>query len=82
LGINATIKQGGKPMTDKSEALKAFQSITDTFTGADGGVSFVNLKVLVEKLDKQHREDDYVDAGKILLMIIRFNSIIQAANKK
>ena len=56
----------------KPETKKHFLNILDTFSGTDGGVSFVKLKTALEEWDKA--EDP---AGKELLkMMINFSKII------
>jgi hypothetical protein len=54
--------------------------ITDTFTGADGGVSFILTRGLIEELDKRAAEGDK-DAQKVLDVVTQFSNIIKLANK-
>lgn len=37
------------------ETKDQFDYIRDTFAGADGGIRFVKLKVLIEEMDRQHQ---------------------------
>ena len=52
------------------ETNKDFQKILDTFSALDGGVSFVNLKILVE--------DDTKIGNKVLKDMVK---LIDAGNK-
>jgi cell fate (sporulation/competence/biofilm development) regulator YlbF (YheA/YmcA/DUF963 family) len=58
-----------------SFAKEAFKEITDVFSGSDGGLTFIKLKLFLEEMEMRHDNGDY-DAGKILQMMIRFHSLI------
>jgi hypothetical protein len=57
-----------------------FETITDCFTGADGGVSFVRLQSLLEEMEKRANAGDMV-ADKVLGTIYQMARLIQVANK-
>ncbi len=40
-------------MTEKGECATALQSILDTMSGMDGGISFLEVKAIAEYLDEQ-----------------------------
>ena len=63
-----------KPDTDK-----ALINIMDCIGGADGAVSFINLRTLIEDMDS--REDDE-GAQQIVEVVKRFSRLIDIANKK
>jgi hypothetical protein len=55
-------------------------NITDTFTGADGGISFIKLKSLVEAMDQKAETGD-IAAEQLIGILIKFNNLIKVANK-
>jgi hypothetical protein len=59
----------------------AFHNITDTFTGLDGGVAFVKLRALINKLSKDADAGDEA-AKDILLFVTRFSKLIDVASSK
>ena len=63
----------------KPETQKHFDNILDTMTGADGGIRFVQLKVMLEDLD--NREDDEA-AGHLVRMMTNFSRLINIANRE
>ena len=63
-------------MKDKLQA--EIDNIMDTFTGADGGVSFMQLRWMLEALEEK---DD--SASKTLLrMVSNFSRLIEVAKKE
>ena len=66
-------------MKMKPETQKHFDNILDTMTGADGGIRFVQLKVMLEDLD--NREDDEA-AGHLVRMMTNFSRLINIANRE
>jgi hypothetical protein len=69
----------GETMT--KETKEAFDNITDTFTGGDGGVRFLKVKFLIEEMDRQS-ESGNADACQIIRVIKQFSRLIDFANKK
>ena len=69
---------GDEEMRDRTAA--AFHAIVDTFTGADGGVSFQQTRVLIEEMDKRAKSGDQA-AGEIIEIMLRFSRVITAAAK-
>lgn len=55
-----------------------FQTILDTFSGADGGISFVKLRVLLEEIERKSISGD-VYAEEILKVVKRFRRLIDVA---
>ena len=52
--------------------------ILDTFTGGDGGISFIKFKVLIEHLDQKDDEA----AREIIRIVRRFVRLIETAQKE
>ena len=66
----------------KTEDLaEAFQEITNTFSGTDGGVRFVRFRVFLESLETQSLNYDPA-ADKILDIVKHFSKLIQVANEQ
>lgn len=65
---------------DKHQAQLDLQDILDTFSGADGGVSFVLFRNLIDSLVEKEKNGDE-NATQILLLVTRFNRLIQIASK-
>lgn len=63
------------------ETKEAFDNITDTFTGGNGGVRFLKVKFLIEEMDKRSESGD-ADAHQIIRVIEQFSRLINFANKK
>jgi len=66
------------------EHQEAFQNILDCFTGADGGVAFVNLQNLVSIMDEQAHDCSNKagnDAYQVLACMRRFSKLIEIANR-
>lgn len=57
----------------------AFQNILDCFTGADGGGSFMDFKIMIEDLERQAIEERDVAAAEIIQSLYRFNRLINIA---
>lgn len=66
-------------MKMKPETQKHFDNILDTMSGADGGIRFVHLRILLEDMD--NREDDPA-APQIVRMMTNFSRLINIANKE
>lgn len=62
-----------------SELQEHFDNILDTFGGADGGVRFIKLKMLLNTMEK-HADNGDTSAKMILDMMIRFSRLINVAN--
>lgn len=63
----------------RQEIDKIFQRIIDVFSGADGGVLFVQLKCLIEEMDKQAQNGDE-NAEQVLTVTLRsFDKLLNAA---
>lgn len=54
-----------------------FDFILDTFSGADGGATFMALKSMINFLDKKNDED----SRKILLVVTRFARLIRTSRQ-
>ena len=67
-------------MNLREETKIAFQNILDTMTGADGGVRFIHLKVLIEEMDKRAALGD-LGAESIIEVIKQFSRLINVAQK-
>lgn len=57
------------------------QTILDTFSGADGAVSFVKLRLLLANLEEHEIAGDE-SAREILNVLRRFRKLIDAAQKE
>lgn len=62
-----------KPATEE-----ALIVIMDCIGGADGGLSFINLRGLIEEMDGRDEEG----AEQIIEVVLRFRRLIDVANKK
>ena len=60
---------------------KSFLNILDTFTGADGGIRFVNFKSMIEMLDKQAGDGD-PSSEHLIQIMLQFSRLIDVANKE
>lgn len=56
----------------------ALQNILDTFSGADGGVAFVQLRGLIEDMCERESNGDK-DATEVINIMMRFNNLINFA---
>jgi hypothetical protein len=59
----------------------SLNKITDCFSCADGGMCLINLRILLETLEKQADNGD-VAAKKILDTVINMAKLIDIANKQ
>jgi hypothetical protein len=59
----------------KTEHKQAFDNITDTFTGSDGGVKFLMFKVMLESLSYQSLNGDK-EAEQIMNIVVQFSKLI------
>ena len=57
---------------------KQLENIMDCFTGADGGVSFMNLRLLLEQMERQENEGDEM-ASDVLKIFSNFSRLIDCA---
>ena len=60
-----------KPATEE-----ALINIMDCVAGADGGMSFINLKMMIEDMDSRDEEG----AEQIIEVVKRFSRLIDIAN--
>lgn len=67
-------------MNMRPETDRHINNILDCFTGADGGVAFFKLKVLLEDLDAQAAAGD-VPAGQLIGIVTAFSRLIDVATK-
>lgn len=58
----------------------SMDNILDCFGGADGGISFIKLKIMLTDIEKKHLEGDQC-AGEILIVLHRFSNLIDVAKK-
>lgn len=65
----------------RPEIERIFQRITDVFSGADGGVQFVLLKELVERMDQQAQVGDETAEQVLTVTLRRFNNLLDVAAK-
>lgn len=65
----------------REQTLAAFDNILDTFGGADGGVSFINLKWMIENMDSLSDQGEE-HATEIIKVMLRFSKLIDVANGK
>jgi len=63
-----------KPATEE-----ALINIMDCVAGADGGMSFINLRGLIEDMDSR---DGDAGAEQIVEVVKRFSRLIEVANKR
>jgi hypothetical protein len=70
--------QQEQPM--KLRVKKSLDNILDTFGGVDGGISFVQLKTLVEQLASRAETGDE-SAAEVLNVMFRFERLIEVAKK-
>lgn len=63
------------------ELQNAFDNILDCFGGADGGIAFIKLKVMLEDFDKQSQEHtpEGNTAFQVLRVVHQFNRLIELA---
>ena len=59
---------------------KQFDNILDCFTGADGGGSFINLRVMLEEMEHQEEMGD-IPAAQVLQIFSNFSRLIDTAQK-
>lgn len=52
--------------------------ILDTFTGADGGVSFTKFRALIEDMERRQQTGDEA-AGKVVEVVHQFARLTQVA---
>lgn len=71
-------KQTPMEMSDETES--HFINILDTFSGADGGISFVQMRRLIEDMDKKAAKGDK-PAQEVILIMKRFSRMIDTAKK-
>lgn len=64
-----------RPKTEKD-----FNNILDCMTGADGGVSFMKLKILLEDLDSQAASGNSA-AIQLMDIMAQFSKLIDVASK-
>ena len=64
----------------RPETKKKVDSITDCFSGADGGVEFAKFLSLVTEMDQQAAEGDAA-AEEILQIVRNFHFLIRVAQK-
>jgi len=64
----------------RAELSADLSRILDTFTGADGGVSFVKLRGMLSALDHQAANGDKA-AAEVLAVVRRFARLIEAAER-
>lgn len=62
----------------KSKLKSEIQNIMDTFTGADGGVSFMQLRWMLESFE----EEDSQASRTLLRMVSNFSRLIDMAKKQ
>lgn len=64
----------------ESEQLRLeFKNIVYTFFGADGGIKFIKLRILLESLEKQIDSD--IVAKGIVEVMSKFSRLIDAAQR-
>jgi hypothetical protein len=63
----------------RKETQKHLDNIMDCMAGADGGIRFVNLLMLLRGMDEKADEGDN-DAQQVLDVMIRFSKMIDVAN--
>lgn len=68
-------------MKMRQDLKDAIQNILDTFSGADGGASFMFFRWLMEEMDRQAAEGDK-EAELIVLHVKRFSKLIDVARKE
>ena len=61
------------------ELKQSFNNIMDCFTGADGGVAFVQLRYLLEDMDERARQGDE-HAVAVLQTVYHMDRLIKVAN--
>ena len=65
----------------RAEIKEHVDNIMDCMTGADGGIGFMKLKMLLEYLDEQAQDGDE-DSNKALECVVRFSKLITFAKKE
>ena len=64
----------------RPQTKKILDNIVDTMTGADGGVSFIMFRNLLEIIDKKAAENA-PESVQIITIVGQFNRLIELANK-
>lgn len=67
------------------EHQEAFDNILECFSGADGCVSFINVKMVIEDMDRRAHDcsnQDGNDAYQVLACMRQFSKLIEIANRK
>jgi hypothetical protein len=64
------------------EYTKSMEGILDCFTGADGGGSFMALKVSLENMEDEFMRTKNPKAKELLDIFVRFNRLIEAFNRR
>lgn len=77
------MQSSGRANNMKPITKKAFDNILDCFDGADGGISFVNVRILIERMDElaEERTPEGHAASKVIDVMLRFSKLIDVANK-
>ena len=55
--------------------MRELDKITSVFTGEDGGICFLKLKIFLEEIGKKEEQGDK-DAEKILLIVKHFVNLL------
>lgn len=55
---------------------KAFDTIVDVITCADGGVQFTRFRNLVEEIDRQSEEEANLASGQIIDIVQQFAKLV------
>lgn len=63
------------------EIERHFTNVLDTFGGTDGGISFVNIKCLIEMVDERAQAGDQASIELLEATLVRFSKLIDIANK-
>lgn len=70
----------GKSTTGKVCDMPEMLVVLDTFTGADGGVSFVKLAGLVNEMRRRAESGDQA-ASEVIEVVKRFARLIEVSDK-
>jgi hypothetical protein len=78
--LNEPYKRDHKMPFKDRKLQEQFDNILDTFTGADGGVKFVYLRLMLEELERRSDESNDPHAEQLLAIIGQFSRMIDVAS--
>ena len=69
-------------MSVQEQVEQAIDTMLDCFGGADGGMSFVKMKILAQEMSRQAEEEGSESALEVCQVILRMEKFIKVAGKR